>query len=60
MLSKEDARTHLHAGTKLRKKGDPPEKWLCGTRTRNQLMVSYPLTKELEDEILSGSLVVAE
>lgn len=59
-LSPADAHQHLRAGTKLRKAGDPPEKWLCGVRGHDQVMVGYPLTPELEEELIKSGLVVAE
>lgn len=56
-LSKEDAELIFESGGKLKKKGDPDDKWFAVGRVRNQLAVCYPLTDELKKKLLEMELV---
>lgn len=59
-LEREQAEQLMRAGHRLYRIGDPKEKWFTGTRYMNQLVVSQPLTQELEDELFSKPVALAE
>lgn len=59
-VAKEEAASLFHAGHKLRKKGDPPEKWFAMVRIANQPCLVTPLDDETEKAALDADLVLAD
>jgi hypothetical protein len=59
-LKPEDAKALLHAGHKLRKKGDPPEKWIAFVRVGGKLAKATPLDEEEEEKLAKEQLVLSE
>lgn len=58
VLSKDEARALFEGGHRLKKKGDPNEKWLAATRLHGQLCLAQPVTEELEKSVLEAQLVL--
>lgn len=58
VVAKEEVRALFEAGTKLKKKGDPPEKWIAATRLHNTLCLAQPLDEEMEKKVLGQELVI--
>jgi hypothetical protein len=58
VLSKEEAKLLFQAGHRLKKKGDPPDKWIAATRLHNQVCLARPLDEELEKTVLGQELVL--
>jgi hypothetical protein len=58
VLSKEEAKSLFQGGHRLKKKGDPPDKWIAATRLHNQLCLARPLDEEMEKTVLGQELVL--
>jgi hypothetical protein len=58
VLSKEDAMALFRGGHKLKKKGDPPEKWFAASRAHGVLAISRPVDEEVEKAINEQDLVL--
>jgi hypothetical protein len=58
VLEKEEALQLFRAGHRLKKKGDPPEKWLAATRIGGHLVICYPVDEEIEKTVLGQQLVL--
>jgi hypothetical protein len=58
VLSKEEAKQLFLAGHRLRKKGDPPEKWIAAARVHNIMCLCRPLDPDLEKAELESEVVL--
>jgi len=58
VLPKEEAKSLLHGGHRLKKKGADPEKWMSTARVRNTLCLAVPLDEETEKKVLADDLVL--
>jgi hypothetical protein len=58
VLEKEEVLQLFRAGHRLKKKGDPPEKWLAATRIGGHLVICYPVDEEIEKTVLGQQLVL--
>lgn len=57
-VAKEEAMQLFRAGHKLKKKGDPSEKWFAAVRLHGQLCLAQPLDEELEKKVVDEELVL--
>jgi hypothetical protein len=60
VLEKEEAMQLFRAGHRLKKAGDPPEKWFSASRIHGVLVLCYPVDEEIEKGIAEQDLVLAE
>ncbi len=59
-VSKEEALSIFRAGHKLRKAGDPPEKWFQASRIGGILVLCVPVDQDVEEAVLDQDLVLAD
>jgi hypothetical protein len=50
----------FRAGHRLKRKGDPPDKWFAAFRLHNTLVICYPMDDEIEKQLLEQDLVLAD
>jgi hypothetical protein len=50
----------FRSGHRLKRKGDPPDKWFAAFRLHNQLVICYPMDDEIEKSVLEQDLVLAD
>jgi|HubBroStandDraft_6_1064221.scaffolds.fasta_scaffold15710_1 hypothetical protein len=50
----------FRAGHRLKRKGDPPDKWFAAFRLHNTLVICYPMDEEIEKNVLDQELVLAD
>jgi hypothetical protein len=50
----------FRAGHRLRRRGDPPDKWFAAFRLHNTLVICYPVDEEIEKSVLDQDLVLAD
>lgn len=60
VIDKAEAAALFRAGHRLKKKGDPPEKWFSASRLHNTLVICYPVDEEVEKTVLEQELVLAD
>ena len=58
VLSPEEAKQLFHAGHRLKKKGDPPGKWIAASRIAGKLVLCVPVDEEVEKNVLGQQLVL--
>jgi hypothetical protein len=58
VVDKDEVKNLFQAGHRLKKKGDPPDKWIAATRLHNTLCLAQPLDEELEKKVLGQELVL--
>lgn len=58
VVSKEEVRSLFESGHRLKKKGDPDNKWIAAVRISNTLCLAQPLDDELEKKVLGAELVL--
>jgi hypothetical protein len=58
VIAPEEAMALFRAGHRLKKKGDPPERWFAASRLHNVMVVCSPLTEEIEKQIEQDELVL--
>lgn len=59
-VSKEEALSLFRSGHKLRKAGDPPEKWFQASRIGGILVLCVPVDQDVEEAVLDQDLVLAD
>ncbi len=57
---KREALSLFRAGHKLRKAGDPPEKWFQASRIGGILVLCVPVDQDVEEAVLDQDLVLAD
>jgi hypothetical protein len=50
----------FRSGHRLKKRGDPPENWFAAFRLHNTLVICYPVTEDIEKQVLEQDLVLAD
>lgn len=55
-----EAASLFRAGHRLKRRGDPPEQWFSAFRLHNQLVICYPMTDDIEKQVLDQDLVLAD
>jgi hypothetical protein len=60
VLEKEEAKMLFRAGHRLKKAGDPAEKWFAASRIHGVLVLCYPVDEEIEKGVLDQDLVLAD
>ena len=60
VVNKDEAVQLFRSGHKLKKKGDPPEKWFMASRINNVLVLCVPVDEEIEKGVLDQELVLAD
>jgi hypothetical protein len=50
----------FRAGHRLKRRGDPPDKWFAAFRLHNTLVICYPIDDEIEKQVLDQDLVLAD
>jgi hypothetical protein len=58
VLEHAEAKQLFLAGHRLKKKGDPPEKWFCASRLHGLLVVCHPMDEEFETVFEGQELVL--
>ncbi len=59
-VSKDEAVQLFRSGHKLRKAGDPPEKWFQASRIAGVLVLCIPVDADVEESVLGQDLVLAD
>ena len=59
-VAPEEALQLFRAGHKLKRAGDPPEKWFAASRLFNTLVLCVPVDETIEKQIAGEQLVLAE
>jgi hypothetical protein len=59
-VAPEEAAQLFRAGHRLKKRGDPPENWFAAFRLHNTLVICYPVTEDIEKQVLEQDLVLAD
>lgn len=59
-LKKEEAETLLRSGTRLRRRGDPPENWVSMTRHGNDMVIAMNATPEMLEHFLAEEYITAD
>jgi hypothetical protein len=59
-VAPEEALQLFRAGHRLKKRGDPPDKWFAAFRLHNTLVICYPVDEEIEKHVLDQDLVLAD
>lgn len=60
ILEKEEAMQLFRAGHRLKKAGDPVEKWFAASRIHGVMVLCYPVDEEIEKGISEQDLVLAD
>src|SRR5580698_2891039 len=57
ILEKDEALALFRAGHRLKKAGDPPNKWIAASRIHGVMVLCYPMDEEIEKGIMDQELV---
>jgi hypothetical protein len=60
ILEKDEALALFRAGHRLKKAGDPPNKWIAASRIHGVMVLCYPMDEEIEKGIMEQELVLAD
>ena len=59
-VAPEEAAQLFRSGHRLKRRGDPPDKWFAAFRLHNTLVICYPIDDETEKHVLDQDLVLAD
>jgi hypothetical protein len=59
-LKKEEAEQLLRSGTRLRRRGDPPENWISMTRHGSDMVIAMNATPEMLEHFLTEEYITAD